>query len=90
MESNTSKKVMIATAVAGLITFGAAMTSTVAIAAGKGTAYKCMGGNACKGKGTCGMKGKHACAGQNGCKGKGYVMTKDKAACDKLTEKSDS
>ena len=33
---------------------------------------KCMGGNACKGKGAC-ATGDHSCAGQNSCKGKGWI-----------------
>ncbi|MDX6770954.1 MAG: hypothetical protein SF051_15585 [Elusimicrobiota bacterium] len=41
----------------------------------------CMGVNACKGKGECGVDGKHGCAGQNACKGQGWV-TLARKACD--------
>lgn len=41
----------------------------------------CMGVNACKGKGECGVDGKHGCAGANACKGQGWV-TLAKKACD--------
>jgi hypothetical protein len=43
---------------------------------------KCMGGNACKGKGACAAAdGSHSCAGQNGCKGKGWIMTATDKEC---------
>lgn len=45
---------------------------------------KCMGGNACSGKGACGAAdGSHACAGKNACKGKGWVMVGSEEECTK-------
>jgi hypothetical protein len=35
---------------------------------------KCVGGNACKGKGAC-AAAKHSCAGENACKGQGWIET---------------
>ena len=43
---------------------------------------KCMGGNACAGKGECGAAdGSHACGGKNSCKGKGWVMMSTEKDC---------
>ena len=69
------KGAVIAAAVAGLFVAGHAM------AAGDGTSaeaakVKCVGGNSCKGKGSCAMA-EHSCAGENSCKGKGWIMTSD-------------
>lgn len=48
---------------------------------GKMVEGKCMGVNACKGKGDCGGKS-HECAGKNACKGKGWNKM-SKADCVK-------
>ena len=69
------KGTMIAAAVAGLFTAGAAsVASAAAPAAKKGEEVVCDGINACKGHGSCAGVG-HACAGQNGCKGQGHTKT---------------
>ena len=48
----------------------------------KKPSVKCMGGNACSGKGACGAADKsHACAGKNSCKGKGWTMVENDKAC---------
>ncbi|MBI3301224.1 MAG: hypothetical protein HYZ72_03985 [Deltaproteobacteria bacterium] len=64
------KGIMIASAVASLITSG----SLVARAADKagGETVHCAGINECKGHGSCAGAG-HSCAGQNSCKGQGWV-----------------
>ena len=73
-------KVLLASAVVGLLTVGAMSTGA---RADEGDKVKCYGANACKGKGDCGGKG-HSCAGKNACKGQGYVETDSKEACLKL------
>ena len=76
---NTSK-VLLASAVAGIL----AMGSMIAPAqAAEGEKVKCYGANKCKGTGACGGKG-HSCAGQNACKGQGYIETDSKDACLKM------
>jgi hypothetical protein len=69
------KGALIAAAVAGLFMTGQAVAAEGG-AAGEAAKVKCMGGNACKGKGACGGAD-HSCAGQNSCKGKGWVMTSE-------------
>ncbi len=72
-ESKTAK-VLLASAVAGLLAAGSLATPARAAEEGK---VKCYGVNACKGQGACGGKG-HSCAGKNACKGQGYLeMSKD-------------
>ncbi|MBI5443246.1 MAG: hypothetical protein HY900_18775 [Deltaproteobacteria bacterium] len=46
--------------------------------------FKCMGGNACKGKSECGVAGAHTCHTKNACKGKGWVMTASEKECEDL------
>ena len=41
---------------------------------------KCVGGNDCKGKGSC-SGGGHDCMGHNSCKGKGWVATATDKEC---------
>jgi hypothetical protein len=43
---------------------------------------KCVGINACKGKGAC-SSASNGCSGQNGCKGKGWVEASAKECKDK-------
>jgi hypothetical protein len=43
---------------------------------GEAAKVKCVGGNDCKGKGSCNGAG-HSCAGENSCKGKGWIMTSE-------------
>ena len=79
------KGTMIASAVASLFAFGAyaadAKADSKAPAKDSKAAaanVKCTGVNECKGKGACGVAGKHECAGENECKGKGWVqLSKD-------------
>jgi len=77
-----SRKVLLASAVAGLLAFGALGTPAQA-AEGKGEKVKCYGANKCKGQGGCAGQG-HACAGKNACKGQGFVETDSKEACMKM------
>ena len=65
---------LIATAVAGLFLAGHAQAADTAGGSGEAAKVKCMGGNDCKGKGSC-STADHSCAGQNSCKGKGWIMT---------------
>ncbi len=77
-----NKKVLMAAAVAGLLSVGA--VGGIAHAADEqGGKVKCYGANKCKGQGACGGAG-HSCAGKNACKGQGYVETDTKDACLKL------
>ena len=66
------KGIMIASAVASLITSG----SLVARATDKtgDEMVHCAGINECQGKGSC-ATAEHSCAGQNSCKGQGWVET---------------
>ena len=66
------KGILIASAVATLITSG----SLVAQAADKagGDKVRCAGINECKGHGSCAGEG-HSCSGKNSCKGQGWVET---------------
>ena len=66
------KGILIASAVATLITSG----SLVAQAADKagGDKVRCAGVNECKGHGSCAGEG-HSCSGKNSCKGQGWVET---------------
>jgi uncharacterized membrane protein len=72
------KGMMIASAVATLITSG----SLVAQAADKagGDKVRCAGINECKGHGTCAGAG-NTCKGQNSCKGQGWVETSSAKEC---------
>ena len=52
--------------------------------AGEKKGVKCMGGNACSGKGACASAdGSVSCAGKNSCKGKGWTMSANEADCTK-------
>ena len=68
------KKPTLALAAAGLLAAGfvsnaiAADTTTTT----NGNTVKCIGGNACKGKGAC-KTAVNSCKGQNTCKGKGFA-----------------
>ena len=73
------KGAVIAAAVAGLFLAGHAVAAEDA-GGGEAAKVKCIGGNACKGKGAC-QSADHSCAGENSCKGKGWIMTKSEADC---------
>ena len=75
------KGALIATAVAGL--FIAKAVPASAAEGGTDAGVKCMGANDCKGKGACGVSGKHDCHGQNECKGKGWVKVSSAEECTK-------
>ena len=80
---NTTTKVFLASAVAGLIalnTFAAPARAADKTDDGK---VKCYGANSCKGSSACGGAG-HACAGKNGCKGQGFVKVDSEEACLKM------
>ncbi len=80
-----TKRILMASAVAGLLSTGAAVAAEHG--GGAGDKVPCYGVNKCKGTGACG--GKHddgtaySCAGNNGCKGKGFLMI-DKDTCLKI------
>jgi uncharacterized membrane protein len=69
---NTSTKVLLASAVAGLLALNALGGTAWAADKTEDGKIKCYGANACKGQGACGGAG-HDCAGKNACKGKGWV-----------------
>lgn len=72
-------RVLLASALAGLLVAGTVPGSARAGEEGK---VKCYGINACKGQGACGGKG-HSCAGKNACKGQGYLEVSSKEECVK-------
>lgn len=82
-----TKSVLMASAVAGLLTAGAGGVLAADAHGGGGEKVSCYGINKCKGTGACG--GKHAdgtgysCAGNNACKGKGWLSL-DKDTCLKI------
>ena len=81
---NKSTKVLVTSAVAGLLTLsslGATASAADTTADGK---VKCYGANTCKGTGACGGGG-HACGGHNGCKGQGFVKADSEEACLKMS-----
>jgi len=79
------KKLIVSTAVAGLMTLA---SSASLMAAGKTAPTKaetgqCYGVNSCKGQSAC-TTAKNMCAGQNSCKGQGWMkMTKKQCAAKK-------
>ncbi|MFQ5458662.1 MAG: hypothetical protein ACE5FC_09490 [Myxococcota bacterium] len=81
------KKVILASAVAGLFIAGGAVKAHAEDAAGGAQAEKihCDGVNACKGQSEC-KTATNDCAGQNACKGKGFVaMTQEECDAAKAT-----
>jgi hypothetical protein len=79
-----SKGAVIASAVAALFLASAAFAQESASGA-SGSAQpqakvKCIGANACKGKGSC-KSAQNDCKGQNACKGKGFVTTSSEDEC---------
>ena len=80
--SRTTKAVLLASAVAGILALNT-VGSRPAQAAEESGKVKCYGANKCKGTGACGGAG-HACAGKNACKGQGFVETDSKEACLKM------
>jgi uncharacterized membrane protein len=78
----TTKKVLMASAVAGLLTMGTSGAALADSHGGAGDGGKCYGVNKCKGTGACGGKG-YSCAGNNECKGHGWLKI-DKETCLKI------
>lgn len=70
--------ILLASAVAGLMTLG--LTAAAGTAHAEGDGVKCYGVNGCKGTGECGGKG-HSCAGKNECKGQGFVKKPTAEEC---------
>jgi uncharacterized membrane protein len=82
MATGNTSKVLLASAIAGMLALGAVSAAAQA-GEGKGEKVKCYGANKCKGQGACAGAG-HTCAGKNACKGHGFVQTDSKEACLKL------
>lgn len=80
---NASRKVLLASAVAGLIALNTFGTPAMAADKTDDGKIKCYGANACKGTGACGGAG-HSCAGKNACKGQGFVKVDSEEACLKM------
>ncbi len=74
-----NKKLLLASAVAGMLTMGVVGPGVHTASAEQ---VRCYGINKCKGMGDCGGKG-HSCAGKNSCKGHGYLKL-DKDTCLKI------
>lgn len=81
---NTSNKVLLGAAVAGILSVGTMSLAPIAQAAEK--PVKCMGMNSCKGKSDC-KSDKNSCKGTNGCKGHGF-MKMSKADCEVAKKKA--
>ena len=73
------KGALIAATVAGLFVAGSAMAGDAA-KKDEAKSVKCVGSNACKGKGACGGAG-HDCGGKNACKGQGWESTSSEKEC---------
>jgi hypothetical protein len=69
----TAKGALVAASVAGLFAAAAPLVAS----AKEDAKVKCMGVNACSGKGSC-HSAESSCAGQNSCKGKGMVQMTEK------------
>jgi len=80
---STSTKVLLASAVAGLVAMNALSKPALAADKTDDGKIKCYGANTCKGTGACGGAG-HSCAGKNACKGQGFVKAESEAACLKM------
>ncbi len=80
MATVNGKKLLLASAVAGLLALNTFGIAAQAAEEGKGQEVKCYGANKCKGSGACAGAG-HSCAGKNACKGQGFVKTATKEAC---------
>ena len=81
--TNASTKVLLASAVAGLIAMSALGGTAMAADKTDDGKVKCYGANTCKGTGACGGAG-HACAGKNACKGQGFSKADSEEACLKM------
>ena len=81
--TKTSSKVLLASAVAGLIAASTFRAPAMAADKTDDGKVKCYGANTCKGTGACGGAG-HACAGKNGCKGQGFTKADSEEACLKM------
>lgn len=79
LENRGKSKLVLASAVAGLMSLAAAPGIAFAESDEK---VACYGVNKCKGTGACGGKG-HSCAGENACKGQGYLKI-DAETCLKI------
>ena len=79
IKHNSKNKLVLASAVAGLMSLAIPMGTAAAEEAEK---VACYGINKCKGTGACGGKG-HSCAGENSCKGAGFLKL-DKETCLKI------
>jgi len=79
LENRGKSRLVLASAVAGLMSLAAA--SGVAYAESE-EKVPCYGVNKCKGVGACGGQG-HSCAGENACKGQGYLKI-DAETCLKI------
>jgi uncharacterized membrane protein len=80
---STSTKVLLASAVAGVLTLSTLGRAALAADKTEDGKIKCYGANSCKGSGACGGAG-HACAGKNACKGQGWVKADSEDACLKM------
>jgi uncharacterized membrane protein len=80
MATRNASKVVLASAVAGLLAMGAMAANPQAASAAE--KVKCYGANKCKGTGSC--AGPAGCAGKNACKGQGFVEVDSKEACLKM------
>ena len=80
MATRNASKVVLASAVVGMIAMGALATTPKNAAAAE--KVKCYGANKCKGMSACG--GPHGCAGKNTCKGQGFVEVDSAEACLKM------
>ena len=80
---NKSSKVLLASAVAGLLAVSVGATTAHAVDKTDDGKVKCYGANSCKGTGACAGAG-HACGGKNACKGQGWSKADSEEACLKM------
>lgn len=82
---NKKTNLLVGAAVLGMLN-AAASIPQAAFAADKAPMGKCIGANACNGKGGC-KSDANDCAGKNGCKGKGFLKMSEKK-CEQKAKKN--
>jgi uncharacterized membrane protein len=83
MGSMKNSRLLLVSAVAGVLAVGSLAGPAGAAEGEKAEKVKCYGANACKGQGGC-AGAKNTCAGHNGCKGQGFVEVDSQEACLKM------
>lgn len=82
MATTSTSKVLLASAVAGMLALTSFGASAEEAKSAKGEKVHCYGVNECKGHSAC--AGPNGCAGKNDCKGQGFIDVDSKEACLKM------